>query len=364
SRIHGNTQHERPGRIESISMQQSGGDAVRLTHHAKSGTPGGVWRKAANTFRVLAAIAALCLGTADLVGASGHSSPKERTPAAIAADEFFWEVFNGGDYDSIPAILEAMTAAYLGDPTDAITAAHIGWTYLWRSTEQLRMEVIPPTITNDPVLARKFFDRAVHFDRADARYLSDLAAGLIAEGYIHNQPKLVRRGNRLMRTRIRAFPEFNLFTNGYTQSRLPSDSPPFKKGLKDIWKNVDVCIGEKFDRDNPDMSPYLHLATTVGPKRVCWNGGWIAPHNFEGFFLNFGDVLVKAGQWQTAQKVYANAKLVPEYSSWAFASMLEERILRAEENVEAFNAPPDENGRLANPIMSQSPAGCLGCHQN
>jgi hypothetical protein len=77
-----------------------------------------------------------------------------------------------------------------------------------------------------------------------------------------------------------------------------------------------------------------------------------------------GDVLVKAGQWQTAQKAYANAKLVPEYAYWKFAPLLEERIVKARENVAAFNAPPDANGRLTTPIMAYSPAGCLGCHQN
>jgi len=34
--------------------------------------------------------------------------------------------------------------------------------------------------------------------------------------------------------------------------------------------------------------------TKEGKKRVCWNS-WIAPHNFEGFFLNMGDMLVKSG---------------------------------------------------------------------
>src|SRR5260221_633334 len=79
------------------------------------------------------------------------------------------------------------------------------------------------------------------------------------------------------------------------------------------------------DRRNPDYARYMALVTTKGPKRVCWNS-WIAPHNFEGFFLNMGDMLVKAGDWQTAQKIYGNAKLTPEYGQWKFRQMLEDRI--------------------------------------
>ena len=67
-------------------------------------------------------------------------------------------------------------------------------------------------------------------------------------------------------------------------------------------------------------------------------GSWIAPHNFEGFFLNMGDMLVKAGDWQTAQKIYANAKLSREYGSWKFQGILEERIKKAQNNVAIFNA--------------------------
>lgn len=84
-------------------------------------------------------------------------------------------------------------------------------------------------------------------------------------------------------------PEFNLFTGGYVFSRLPADSPQFQEGLAWQWRTLDHCIEE-------------------GKKRACWNS-WIAPHNLEGFFLNMGDMLVKSGDWQMAQKIYANARL-------------------------------------------------------
>src|SRR6185503_12812995 len=118
--------------------------------------------------------------------------------------------------------------------------------------------------------------------------------------------------------------EFNLFTAGYVMSRLPASSPRFKEGLEWEWRNLDVCIGERIDRANPDYAKYMALETRQGIKRVCWNS-WIAPHNLEGFFLNMGDMLVKSGDWQTAQKIYANARLSKTYASWKYPSVLEER---------------------------------------
>ena len=56
----------------------------------------------------------------------------ERTPAAQRADGLFWKTLHNGEYERIPAALTALKAAYLGNPDDAVTAAHIGWMHIWR----------------------------------------------------------------------------------------------------------------------------------------------------------------------------------------------------------------------------------------
>lgn len=119
---------------------------------------------------------------------------------------------------------------------------------------------------------------------------------------MHSDEKLTRQGYFMLKDAIEAWPEFNLFTAGYVMSRLPADSPQLREGLEWEWQNLDICIGEKLDRANPDYTRYMSMETREGPKRACWNS-WIAPHNLEGFFLNMGDMLVKAGDWQTAQKI-------------------------------------------------------------
>jgi hypothetical protein len=98
--------------------------------------------------------------------------------------------------------------------------------------------------------------------------------------------------------------------------------------------------------------------TTSGPKRVCWNSR-IAPHNFEGFFLNMGDMLVKNGEVEPARKIYAIAKLSKGYESWSYKSLLEERIAQADERAGQFHAPDPTHHPE---IMFNSAHACTVCH--
>jgi hypothetical protein len=93
---------------------------------------------------------------------------------------------------------------------------------------------------------------------------------------------------------------------------------------------------------------------------VCWNS-WIAPHNFEGFFLNFGDMLVKAGQPETAVVMYRNARLAREFPTWPYRAVLEARIANAAANVEPFRRADSPPGAPA--LMVRSAFACMACHQ-
>jgi hypothetical protein len=284
-----------------------------------------------------------------------------RTPAARQADEQFWRTLHAGDYAQIPAALTTLKAAYLADPNDAVTAAHIGWLHVWRLAERARLApAVGPDITDHAVLARKYFEEAVRLDPGEARYLGFYASLLMAEGSIHRDEKRVRRGYYTMRDAVAAWPEFNYFTSGYGAGALPHDSPRFREGLEAQWRNLDVCVGERVDRAQPDYARYMGLETREGPKRVCWNS-WIAPHNLEGFFLNLGDMLVKAGQPEVAVTMYGNARLAAAYPTWPYREVLEARIANVAANVEAFRRPEAPPG--APTMMIRSPYACMACHQ-
>lgn len=327
--------------------------------------------------RPTALAGAACLAAALALGGCAqlaeHTAPTkpastQRSALAAQADALFWQALHGGRYEQIEPALQLHTAAYLQDPGDAVTAAHTGWLHIWRLAESARLadgpgqSTLPATITDHAVLARKYFDEAVRLAPGEARYQGFLGSALLAEGTIHHDERLVRRGYYTLQDSVQAWPEFNLFTAGYSMSRAPADSDRFREALQMQWRTLDLCAGTPVDRQRPDFRPYMALATTTGPKRVCWNS-WIAPHNFEGFFLNMGDMLVKAGQPAVATQVYANARLSPDYGRWPHRALLEQRIADASANVAVFNAAPVAGAPDSRRLLITSRVACMACHQ-
>jgi len=320
--------------------------------------------------RALALTASLITGGLLLGGCSAiavatapaKTASSTRTPLALQADAVFWQTLHGGRYEDIDRALEIQTAAYLENPRDALTAAHAGWLHFWRLAESSRLAKVPASITADAVMARRYFEEAVRLQPGEARFQGFLGSALLTEGSIHRDERLSRQGYFTLMDSVAAWPEFNLFTAGYSLSRLPADSSRFKEALEMQWRTLDLCAGRAIDRQNPDFSPYMARATGEGPQRACWNS-WIAPHNFEGFFMNMGDMLVKAGDVATAKKVYANARHSPAYTRWPHRALLEQRITDAPTNVAAFNAAVTPQTPDSRRMMVQTRVNCVACHQ-
>jgi hypothetical protein len=294
-----------------------------------------------------------------------HMTPKKHaiassSPLAKHAQELFWETLHRGQYNNISQSQYQLMAAYLENPNDPNLAAHLGFLHIWSITERQRFKTIPPTIVDHIVLSKFYFSNAVELNNQDARYLGFYGDSTLVEGKIfHNEREQVS-GYFILKQAINMWPEFNYFTAGYVMSVLPPDTKQYKEAVEWQWKTLDLCAGEKVDRRHPDFSPYMKNATSVGPKRVCWNS-WIAPYNFEGFFMNMGDMLVKAGDWQMAQQVYRNAKLDSAYSTWPYRQMLEDRIINAKNNVASFQKEYVSPNKT---IMFNSGYGCVACHQS
>jgi hypothetical protein len=282
------------------------------------------------------------------------------TEKAKQANSLFWQALHGGKYEEIPRVLEALTAAYVENPKDAETAAHIAFSHTWRSSERARLDTPSARITDDIALARRYFIEAVRLSPDDQRSRGFLAGMTIAEASVHADEKLKRRGYYDLMKAKDAWPEFNLFTAGYVLSRLPQTDPLYAGAVGYQWQNLDVCVGEKVDRQTIKYDQYMSKETTTGEKRACWNS-WIAPHNLEGFFLNMGDMLVKQGDAATARRAYANARLPKAYESWPFNQVLEERIAQADENVARFREP--YSGEKVRTMMIFSAFACAACHQ-
>jgi len=283
------------------------------------------------------------------------------TEASQTADERFWSALHGADYAAYPQALAAQEAALAKSPEDPLQNAHLGWLHIWHLSEAEAFGVSPKEMSADLLDAKRYFRRAVELDPAEARYLGFYGSTLVVEAAVRGDADESRRADATLDRAVRMWPEFNLFTAGYLHSGDPYDSPQYATALRRMWQNVDVCIGRTVSRKHPDIAPYLALETTVGPKRACWNSS-IAPHNLEGFFLNFGDMLVKHGDVAVARAMYANARLSTTYSEWAYRDLLERRIVDAEVNVAAFrdSAQPQEGAAR---LMGQSDISCMACHR-
>jgi hypothetical protein len=313
----------------------------------------------------LAASVAGCSALA-VATAPAKQAANDDSPAAKQAEAFFWSTLHGGRYDEIGPALDKLQAAYLAHPTDSRTAAHIGFLHIWRVSERVRQVDLRPTITDDIVLARRYFEESVKLDPSDARIRGFLASAMLAEGQFQHDEKLTRAGFFAMNDAVDAWPEFNLFTRGYTMSGLAFGDPKYADALDDQWTNLDKCAdGARVDRSSGAFARFMHLETKTGPKRACWNS-WIAPHNFEGFFLNMGDMIVKAGDPAKAREVYAQAKLAKEYSNWPYRDLLDRRITQADENVTLFRASGvglAPSGDKERHMMAETAFACAGCHQ-
>jgi hypothetical protein len=107
----------------------------------------------------------------------------------------------------------------------------------------------------------------------------------------------------------------------------------------------------------------LETATT-SKDRVLKNS-WIAPHNIEGVFMVYGDMLVKNGDWEEAIEVYRLARFSEQYDSWDYKEILELRIINAEANVELFRkkTPRNHKPEIGKRMLIQTEISCRSCHQ-
>jgi len=146
-----------------------------------------------------------------------------RSEMALEADKIFWQIFHNGEYEKIPSTLELVKAAYLDNPNDSITSAHVGWLHIWRLAERARSNKVQASITDDLTMARKYFQEAVNMNPSDARFLGFLASLTLAEGNIHKDEKSIREGYYMLLDSIDKWPEFNLFTAGFVMSKQPAN---------------------------------------------------------------------------------------------------------------------------------------------
>jgi len=290
----------------------------------------------------------------------------ERTEKAIKADDGFWDLIHGIDYQSFDTVVAKLKEAHTENPQDVYTTAHIGWTNFWALTEGIGLGITQGEKAMQYLqAAEKAFSQASELAPDEPRILGFLGYSRLTLGNATQNNDLLVQGQADVARSIELWPEWAYFGAAYgLDARSPYNSPQFEQALGYYWATMDVCANTDVDRQYPDWAPYMELETLEGPDRACWDS-WIAPYNTEGFFLVMGDALVKAGNTDAAYIVYNNAKLLKHYSSWPFRDLLERRILNITKNVENFRQMPTPN-QPADPeasLLVNTNISCAICHR-
>lgn len=290
----------------------------------------------------------------------------EFSDLATYADTYFWTNFHEGNYDSIPQILHLLKAAYIENPNNATLAAHIGFTHAWALSERIRLKESSANIIDHAALATKYFEDAKRLDPKDVRLKGFHGDFLMSEGSIAKDKKKITKGYFEAKSVTKQWPEWGDFTLSYPLSLSSKTDKRFQESIDLMWHNADVCACEKVDRNALDWRKYYTLLEgdlTEKNKRACWNT-WITPHNLEGFFIHFGDILIKSGDLEKGLMMYQNVKLVPEYENYPYKAFLEHRIKNAKQNLKRFNQSIEvAYGNSNQVLMINSEISCMGCHQ-
>jgi hypothetical protein len=304
---------------------------------------------------------ALLGGCSDLAVRAAPAKQPQPSTSALArhATVSFWDAFSNARYDDIPSVQRLLTAAYLENPADPKVALLLAHTHLWKVAERARLTPVPPEITDHLAVAERYFTEARVLAPDDARIPGWLGAVKLALGNVHHEEGLTREGYYLLKRSTEDVPHFHLFTFSFVLMNRPYDSPRFAEGVDAIWRNLELCSGRRFDRPHLviDQAAYRAGRDFGDGRHVCYNGR--IPHNVEGFFLHFGDVMVKSGQREAALTAWRAVKDVPEYATWRFKPALEERLADVDGWMTRLRDADPKNDP---PVLSASTMACTGCH--
>ena len=317
----------------------------------------------------------LFIGVAHSSGSGGRAASahgEHNADISEAAIEKFWTVYHGNDYDAIPEVQDELERAIRLDPRNPTLYALLGANHFWHVGELTRdpnWKAHQNVLAQDMPTAAGLFQKALDLDYYSPHpigYINDdhlpgyLGITTVHTGQQYQDPTLIAKGDRTLDFAAYQFPEFNSFNRWAAPLTDAKDSEIYQKALDSLWEGLDSCVGGKTNRANPDVKPYLNLVTSVGRKKTCWWEGDIAPYGFEGYMLNLGNGLVKAGQVDAARVIYANAKYADNYSTWPYRDVLE-TIAASDLNARAALYAPGADPNNA-PQLTVPNRSCAYCH--
>lgn len=292
----------------------------------------------------------------DLGGASTHGATSD--PASTDAMSAAYAAMTRGDKTALDGALVALDAAQKAHPDDGHLALYAGTMRLWKMSEGalgvadlLRSPSLPDQIVSQLERARALIPN-------DFRVPGFLGLAQVNMGLLTSNQPLLDEGLATLDQAIVQFPAYGHFLRAASTSGLAKDDPLFSQALTDLVALTKEC---RFDEGNAETAfVYPSDPSQTPSPHVCLDDG-IVPHVWEGIFILFGDLALKAG-WDTprALAIYRSAQTAPAYKTWPFAGVLEQRIAQAAENARLF---ADQNPLNDPGLWVTSGHICTGCHQ-
>jgi hypothetical protein len=290
---------------------------------------------------------------------SSQSSPSEAGPPSPSASassvlNTAYQALVTGAPDEAPALVQAVDAVVQQDPSDGRATLYSGFMRLWEM-DQGGLGLAQLLETSTTAVARFALARQLLPD--DDRAPGILGLTRVRVGKAIGDSNMVNQGMSDLDAGIAVFPTYAHFLRAQATDTAPGSSTDFADVVTHMFAVLDAC------QQAPDASGvYAYPPGPFDAKRRLCNDEGLVLHVFEGFFLHFGDYLLKAG-WAAdkVRPIYRSAMSSPTFGHWPFASLLQQRIDQADQRAALYADSDPTNDPT---LFSASGQQCLGCHQN
>jgi hypothetical protein len=288
-------------------------------------------------------------------GSTSTSTPSSGSVQESATSEAY-TALTAGDRDKLTQIISDLDGVVAKDPSDGRSTFYSALMRFWQFGDQINLPSNPADVVTD---AQTMIDR---FRKAQAMLPDDDRApafgGLakVIMGNTFGDSNMKAEGMSDLQKGIQIFPAYAHFLRALASAESAPDSDDFAAVLPELQAVLDTCGAKTSAGDIEYLKGPLPSAL-----RVCNDDG-IVPHVWEGFILNYGDLLLKAGKGaDAARTMYESAKLAPRFDKWPFASALQDRIDQADSRAALY---ADSDASNDPKIWMQEGHICTGCHQD
>jgi hypothetical protein len=293
-------------------------------------------------------------------GADSSSVPSKPRPSSSgekSAVEKAYGALTAGGRDQIMQVIADVDDAVTKDPSDGQAVFYSAIMRFWQLGDEIDLPSNPlDELTEAKTMIDRFRtaqDMLPHDDRAPA--FGGLAKVVI--GNIVSDTSMQSEGMSDIDKGIQIFPAYSHFLKALASAESPADSDAFAAVLPEMQAVLDIC-GAK--NDGTGTTEYLK-GPLPSALRPCNDDG-IVPHVWEGFFISYGDLMLKARKSaDDARAMYEAAKLAPRFDKWPFASALQDRIDQADSRAGLY---ADTDASNDPKIWMQDGHICTGCHQD